>query len=493
MSQSKLEAGCSLIKRAIAKRRQQEGFSQPVSSQQWSAAPVRRHLEQASNYLIQNCCEAEWKELAADPHPEDDGLETALLSVSRALNGLMTFSNEPFTSDGSRSAEHDKEDQEKQDHETGAVSAQKVNMQAATDYLHWLMESDNWLQEYRANLPRALTEQEMVDFLLSPLTQVLSFQDFHDLGLCPLTTQGRVTLVKQWETPKSALNKAQQELVRRGQLSSNTLFSDFAAELDTPEGDTIHLSIQRVGEPDTISYCARMYDVDLGSQADIQECGGFQSEDGSVHFPEGGLVDRKSYPTFPFFTFVGYPKSICSETYGLNITLRENEFYSNESAALRFLMMRVNSSLYSVQYYHDSIYVPQWDGFMQTKTVLTVPNWVLPDDLADYWRQIRPKAARQRRLPSAENVELFRFVLCNTSPGTEPQWTWLAHGWSEINGAGLTRDKLFKVYWSVLNALFPGHPSKQDIGYLQEAMQERKETLRLYREEQEIGQTEEIG
>ena len=489
ISRSKLEEGCSLVKRAIAKRRRQEGFSQPVSSQQWSAAVVRRHLEEASGYLIRNCCEAEWNELAVDPHPEDDGLETALQSINRALNGLMTFPEEPFTSKEPRSAECQKEY-----HEPNAASAQEATFQAATDYLHWLMESDSWLQEYRANLLRALTEQEMVDFLLSPLTQVLSFQDFHDLGLCPLTTQGRVTLIKQWGTPRSALNKGQQELVRRGKASPTTLVSEFAVELDTPEGDTIHLSIQRVGEPDTISYealmFARMLNGDWGSEAELSECGGFRTEEGFICFHKGGLGDRESYPTFPRFTFVGYPNSICSETYGLNITLRENEFYADEAAALRFLLMRVSSPLYHVQYYHDSIFVPQWQGFMESKTVLTIPNWILPDDLADYWRHLRPKAARQRGMPSAENVELFRFVLHNTSPGTEPQWAYLARGWSDINGLVLTRDKLFKVYWSVLGALFPDHPSRSGLKMLEKRKEEREEERQAalaFREKNEDG------
>ena len=471
ISRSKLEEGCNLIKRAIARRRRQEGFSQPVSSQQWSAASVRRHLEEAGRYLVRNCCEAEWKELAADPHPEDDGLESALQSVSCALNGLMTFPEKPFTSEESRSAERHKKDHEKEDHEPSAASAQEANFQAATDYLHWLMESDPWLQEYRANVPMALTEQEMVDFLLSPLSQVLSFQDFHDLGLCPLTTRGRVTLVKQWETPRAASNKAQQELVRSDKTSASTLVSEFAVELDTPKGNTIHLSIERLGEPDTISYVAPVFarmlngnwDGNWESEADLSESGGFRTQEGLIGFHKGGLGDRESYPTFPRFTFVGYPKSICSETYGLNITLRENEFYAEESAALRFLLMRVSSPLYRVEYYHDSIYVPQWQGFMQTKTVLTVPNWILPDDLADYWRYIRPKSARQRGMPSAESVELFRYVLQSTLPGAEPQWASLARGWSEKYGAVMTRDKLYKIYYSVLYALFPCHPSKQDI------------------------------
>ena len=461
----------------IHKRRREEGFCQPVSSQQWAATSVRRHLEEASCCLIQNCCDAEWKELAADPHPEDDDLEGALQSISRALNGLMTFSEEVSI----HSEEPLSLERQEPDHKPAAVPAQDANSQAATDYVHWLMEADPWLQEYRANIPRALTEKEMVDFLLSPLSQVLSFQDFHDVGLCPLTTQGRVTLIKQWETPKSAPNEAEQEFIRRGKVSLNTLISEFAVELDTPDGDTIPLSIRRFGEPSVISYGSWLFDAMLsGDWEKLTQAGGFRTEGGIICFHEGSLGDRDSYPTFPQFTFTGYPKSICSEAYALNITLRENELYARESAALRFLLMRVSSPSYGVQYYRDSIFAPQWQGSMETRTVLTIPNWLLPDDLANYWRQVRPKAARQRRLPSAENVELFRYVLQNTSPGTEPQWASLACLWSDRNGIVLTRDKLFKVYQSVRDALFPGHPSRSEMKRLEKRNEEFEADEKAY-------------
>lgn len=119
---------------------------------------------------------------------------------------------------------------------------------------------------------------------------------------------------------------------------------------------------------------------------------------------------------------------------------------------------------------------------MPTCTTLHIPNWMLPEDLAEYWQQVRPQNARERRLPSSSSIEMFRFVIEKTPPGTQPKWSSLVRAWDQGHEIPLTRDKLFKVYHSVLKAFFPHHPSKQSLQFSQQRMKVMQEAARVSRE-----------
>ena len=58
-------------------------------------------------------------------------------------------------------------------------------------------------------------------------------------------------------------------------------------------------------------------------------------------FQAGSLGDRDTYPTFPSFPFTGYPDSVFWETYCLIVTITENDFYTDQSSALRYLLMHI--------------------------------------------------------------------------------------------------------------------------------------------------------
>jgi len=455
--QSKENAARSVIKKAVQARRRDDGFLQPVPAGQWLANPVRNRVEIAGNYLLEKCCEAEWEELAQNSYPDDEELEGKLLAVERALNGMMTFGGDAALISESLL---DKEKQEPDQDPAGPTAAQAYYVQAATDYLYWLLEDWDWVREYRASIPDMMTEQEMVDFLLSPLAQVLSFADFRQLGLCPATTRGRAAITKQWREPAPEVTKASRELARRRGKPLETLFTEFAVEVDGPDGTIIPLTIQREGAPETFEYYSPLLDED---EAVIVKAGGWRTKEGYIGFDTGSLGDRETYPTFPSFSFTAYRRSVGGETYAIADTIRENEFCDNLGSNLRFLLMRVRVPLLSLHRYTRGTFVPQWRTEMRTSSHVTVPHWMMPEELAEYWRQARPKKARERRMPSAANMELFRFVLYNTPPGSEPRWAYLARGWGQLGYEGVTRDKLYKVYHSVLGALFPEHPSKQTL------------------------------
>jgi len=456
ISRSKVNAVQSLVKKAVQTRRCDVGFRQAVPMEQWAANPVRHRLEIATKYLLERCCEAEWEELAQNPYPDDEELEGKLQAVERSLNGMMTFAGE--TAPAPESSASPERPEPNRDRET-LTTTQAFHRQAATDYLYWLLEEWDWVREYRANLPDAMTEQEMVDFLLAPLSQVLSFEDFRQLGVCPAAARGSVVITKQWRKPKPHVTMAERELARRRDKPLEVLFTEFAVEVNRPEGTSSHLTIQREGTPEIFGYDSPLLDED---EETLAKAGGWMKE-GYIGFDPGGLGDRDFYPDFPHFTFTAYPKSVAGETYALMDTLRENEFCNDLSANLRFLLMRVRVPLFSLQQYSRGTFVPQWRAEMRTQSQVTVPHWIMPEELADYWRQVRPQKARERRLPSTENTQLFRFVLLNTPPGSEPRWASLARGWNELSGEYVTRDKLYKTYHSVRDALFPDHPSKQRL------------------------------
>ena len=456
-------AAHALIKRVINARREQDGFLKPITVQQWSEESVAKAVA-ASIHLVENCCEAEREELAQDPYPDDNALELGLQAISYALNGLMAFT-EPLLQ---RQDISPSTIQAEKVEPLTVMAGQQVQCAAASEYLHWLLEADEIVQRYRAHFPQGLTEQEMVEFLSSPLAQVLSFSDFEQLALSPFATQGEVLSISQRETPRVSVTKAQQEIARTRHEPVATLVSKFLVEVKKPDGTTIRRTIERRGRVKTMGYLS--WAIEAGPDA-LAGAGGFR--DGDFYcFHTAGLGDRDYYPAFPVFSFSGYPGSICSETFGLMTYLLENDFYPDQSAALRFLLMGVRSSLFKLAGgIADSIFVPAWGGTMGTKSVLYVPNWVLPEELADYWRQVRPAGARERRLPSAVSMQMFRFVLKNTSPGTEPQWSSLVRQWQQETNKAMTRDKLYKTYHSVINALFPCHPNKEQIQATQARMQ----------------------
>ena len=455
ISRSKADAARNVIKKAVQARRWDEGFRQPVPTEQWAANPVRDRLDIAVSHLLGRCGEAEWEELAQDLYPDDEELEGKLLAMERALNGMMTFAVETAPPSGSLSPQGR---QEPEEDAAAPTATQAFYLQAATDYLYWLLEDWDWVREYRANLPDAMTEQEMVDFLLSPLSQVLSFADFERLGLCPATTRGRIAITRQWQAPPLERAEAGQKAERGTNVSDDVLFTEFAVEVDRPDGTIIHLTIQREDAPENFGYYSPLFDED---EAAIVKAGGWITKEGYIGFDQGSLGDRGTYPNFPSFFFTAYRRSVGWETYALADTIRENGFCGNMDSNLRFLLMRVRVPLLSLHRYSRGTFVPQWRTEMQTNSNVTVPHWMMPEELAEYWRQVRPKNARERRMPSAANTELFRFVLYNTPPGSEPPWASLARGWNQLEDESITRDKLYKVYHSVLEALFPEHPSKR--------------------------------
>ena len=453
-SQSQVAAAQLCIKKTINARRRKQGFSRPVTSQQWSAPIVEKALNRSCLLLISNCCPAEWEDFAKNHYTEDDELDSALQLTEYAINGLMTFADETPAPRQYSDPENGEAAKEPLDY----TAAQNISYVAASEYINYILEADDWVRDYRMNFTKMLTEQEMVDFLQSPLSQVLSFSDFRQFNLCPVTTRGRVTLIGEQEVPRTFSTMARRERAQYLHESLNEIAYQFVVELDRPAGAIACMTVERRGDPNTVPYYSWALEK---SAEELEKVGGFR-EGGFIKFRPGGLGDRDFYPTFPNFVFSGYPGSVVDETYRLCTTIRENDFYAHESSVLRFMLMGVHASLFDQLYAgSDSIFVPKWGSFFSTRTVLNVPNWMLPEDLADYWRSVRPRKARDRRLPSSASMQMFRFVLKNTLPLTEPQWASLARQWHQETNDVMTRDKMYKTYHSVVSALFPYHPSKE--------------------------------
>ena len=272
IGRSQIGAARGAIKRAVQARRSQEGFLQPVSFQQWESKRVEKLLEQAICYLVQHCCEAEQESLTGNPYPDDTGLELALQAIGEALNGMMMFAEDA----SERPVKNDTESKASSLSDPSSLRTdQDDNLQVSSEYIHWLLEADEWFQEYRMRVPQVLTEQQMVDFLMSPLTQVLSFADFKDMGLCPITSRGQVKLLRQWEEPMPRATLAEREIARRKNRSVNILVSEFAVEIDLPSKTTIHLTRERRGHTETLHY--RSWLLGQDSQT-LEEAGGYERE-----------------------------------------------------------------------------------------------------------------------------------------------------------------------------------------------------------------------
>ena len=439
-----------LIRQVIQKRRAEEGFTQQISGTQWLSEAVNQKVNSASDYILENLCDAECEELAQVLRPDDLDLEEALHKIECELNRLMTFAPDATV----RTKDHTIEPwlDPKQIAVRQSVD-QAVYTHAATDYLHWLIEGDDWTKDFRCNIPAGLTEKQMVDFLLSPLTEVLSFSDFRSLGLCPVSTQGRVSLKRQDTSPRVGLTQAQEMLVITGVQSAETTTYEFDVEIDRPNGNTEFLSVTRTGVIRKLKYCSNS---PVHCRRNVRDMAGKEEVQWVPKHPFGdSLTDQSRYPGFPYFTFRSFPESVAWEVSGYCEMLVDNDCYHSEDTALRYLLMQERTLELGFSASADSIYVSHAAAILRGRHTLIVPPWILPEELADYWRQVRPKAARQRRLPTVESVELFCFVVNNTLPGTEPKWSSLVRNWNTDGRKALTRDKLYKVYHSVRQALFP--------------------------------------
>lgn len=447
-----------LVRKVIQDRREEDGFTQKISQFEWSSLSVCQKVTDAGNYFVENCCEADAEDLLQNLRPDDFNLEDALRDIERVLNGLMAFKAEKDDGkdDGPAKRENFMPPSKKthKDIPIAQTAEQSEYASTALNYLYWLIEGDEWTKDFRRNLPFPLTEKQMVDCLLSPLTEVLSFEDFRSLGLCPICTTGRVSLKRENKIAAENLSKAQEPLIRIKNHDYSITTYEFEVEVDRPDGTVALLTITRTGKMETMQYRSNVIDGTWW-HPNRSATGDTTPMIWQEVFCDG-LLDRIRYPDTPNFNFRFYPGSIGWDVHGYCDTLLENQFYTDFDLALRYLLMFQRSALYEFSASQSSIYVPQWHNSLGGKYRLTIPAWVLPEELADYWRQIRPRGARERSLPSVAYMEIFNFVLDNSVPGSLFKWAELARTWSECQKTTMTRDRLYKVYISVLKALFPG-------------------------------------
>ena len=452
----------SLVKRVVQVRRLESGFQQAIPAESWAAAAVQRALRQAAEYLTMQCCQADRELLSAESHPDDDDLEAALQAVERALNSLMTF--------GVPTPAPEREEKLKEEYRPISGNAQAEHIAAgqeaypeiAATYLRWLLDRDSWIGGFRNRFPQSLTEKELIDFLRSPLSQVLSFKDFDEIGLCPLTTTGRV--LSEQRTPDGVPvpgSEAAKSLEKTRQFEETWVLQEFIVEMDCPDGTTVCHTVQRIGKPGQMRYRVAGLDwwwqnVDTMADAKAVEWiwGKFA--------PGVALAERSLYPNFPHIHLEGVCGSITYEAYAICSTLRDNNFYSDMNEALRYLFMEAIFPSTQFQCYRDALFVQEQQTTITGSYHLTVPPWALPEEVADYWRRVRPIMARERRLPTAEHLSLFLFVLRNTSVGSEPRWAELARLWGREQGQSMTRDRLHRTFARVRDALFPPREPKTD-------------------------------
>ncbi len=314
---------------------------------------------------------------------------------------------------------------------------------AASKFLAWHMEQDGHVQRFREAFSegRLLGEQECWECLTASMLATMSFNDFEEMGILPVNAVGHLVENSGLIYPESnGGQKVQAEF-----------------EMLLPDGGTVTKKVDKDYEPNGPE---EVLAQTLYSRV-------------SYRPSSTGLIPAN----VPYYQRRGSDRRVESLCYSvISEALSTADFLSDAYRidlwdALRFLLTGIAPDLEpvtgrEVQYtpiratYNGAEEDVIWDGerFRAAGPMgLMVQPWVMPEELAQYWRDKRAEGARKRAMPPQKDIDLFQFVLDNAAPGPESKQRWqkLSNRLQTEQGIKCTGSKLQKVFQRVGKALFP--------------------------------------
>lgn len=471
------------VKQLVQGRHWQRGFKGNIPSYVWEDTVLSHLLETTAQYSADNFCkdvysEPEWERWIACGEADDELLEDKLQVIEERLNGFLSFDTQASKQQAEPGAFHtetDKKTSPKHEQQRlieddvteycngrrpGAPPESHRRVEAIRHYVEWKMEGDSLVQEFRKNLALTayLWENEAIDFLSAPLTRVLSFRDFRDLGLSPTTARGKIISTRKLRDTIDATTYGWYQSLEL-EFTDGPVY-EIVLEIEMPDGTKKRHTVQRSGKPDQIIYKAAGVDP-------VAERKNWHSY---LHVPgyqwyafmrdQDAPVDEKRYPGFSHIRLTGYYDSVFQETLEVCITLENRELFPDWGSALRYLLTPIRSLRAPFQHRRDFYHFADGYAPLPRSIHLTLEATATPEEVSEYWRKVRSPQARKRGQPSARSLELFRFVLANTPPGTklgppngEVQWERLVADWRRTRKESLRRDTLARTFASVLAAL----------------------------------------
>ena len=167
-------------------RRRRYGGAEDVPALLWGIAEVDQALTRAARCAEEEGFDGDW-----DTTPM--GLEESIDALAGILRRLSA--QRPFVVGLPEKATPPRHDRQGKEADLiPVVMRRDVGSQTLSDYLSWVLQGDEVAVDLRRKVcgDQILTRREAWVFLTSPLPKVMRFEDYEELGLCPVRTTGRI-------------------------------------------------------------------------------------------------------------------------------------------------------------------------------------------------------------------------------------------------------------------------------------------------------------
>ena len=308
---------------------------------------------------------------------------------------------------------------------------------AAARFLQWHMDRDGYVSWFRHSFSKGqlMNESECWDILTNSVLQLLSFVDFEEVGILPSEMMGKLL---------------------SGELDIKNNMIQGEVEFNLPDGSVIRKTYKKEYIP---AGPEEVWAQTLYSRVSYRHPYYSPACSEIPYYKERGISKGLTSVSTSVISEASSTANVLSDAYRI-------DFWD----AIRFLLTGIPPSLKPISAREirykptrttyssdDEDIMVDLELFNSAGPIsLTFQPWLMPEEVADYWRGIRSKAARKRKMPSEEYLAIFRFVLDNT-PDRRPRWTLLAKQWGDIQGNECNSDTLRKVFNVVRAALFPSY------------------------------------
>ena len=449
--------------------RWEELIGEEVSDRIWRTPEVARAFRQAVEYL---------KGDKERRHVDDSDFITFSRKVTKAMAmamGQWTSPSQPLLED------EGKEAVPRLSPSFRTLTGSRANVdscaQAVSEYLKREMERSGYARQFRDTYlgGRLLDEKEAWKCLVSPLWQVLSLEDFQDLGLNPITAVGELA------EPLESVNPSESPLFAKvSQAVGNTALPD----------RIIFIGVEIAGGNGSV--IPKTYERDAGSYACIAPptgaWGAFAQPlflvnpqcEGPLNIPseakmmlrqeEGGRDAAAPHYVEGFVRGSARTGSVCGDAITACAALQAN-FCIDAWDALRFLLTGIAPSVLPgrMQIYDYEVSCPVMTRMPDIEgkaplfsadgpVALLLQPWVSPEMVYHFWRWHLGVGSRGMS-PLRKNLELFRFVLAETSSDRTFGWTRLSKRWNREQNTQMTPSDFRKAFTRVEADLFPNRKS----------------------------------
>ncbi len=426
-------------------RRRRYGGAEDVPAVLWGNAEIDQALTRAARCAEEEGFDGDWDTTPLGLEESIDALAGLLRRVSvQTPSGHWRFSKTTRFQDDMLG---------KKAGQIPVVIRRDVGSQTLSDYLSWVLQGDEVAVDFRRKVcgDQVLTQREAWIFLTSPLPKVMRFEDYEDLGLCPVRTTGRI-LSKDGKRDKAA-STGGEEFLRLSSWEGG--IHNYRIEVHLP-GSNKKTTVRRLdlerNDIDLLYVSPR----NLLGQAYLQHTNAELSRiaplaapyfDGSKRFVEG------------------YWDSVAAHLLDFANCMRD--FYRVTLWDMLEALMTgsfppqptVTATAWDLDMSGIGVLYPGGYFAAQGPVSLTVQPWVTPEVLADAWREHRK--TNPCYSPSEKQAGAVQFVLSHTPPGEEFAWERLARQWQEERGELMTRGQLLKQFQRARAAILPGY---RDLG-----------------------------